>query len=134
VSETFRFQDVKSVYVQTPLEVRLRSGGVGDTRGLETTVAEALREHLRREFGWVSARSPLEADLVARFQLTDWESGAEGARVGGAVTLQPAKGGEEVFSASTVYPGRFGAGAIGPPLENLPNLFDSLFKPLKERR
>ena len=133
ISETFRFDDVKSIYVETPVEVRLRGGAGGDMRSLENTVADALREHFRQEFGWTAARTAAEAGLSARFELTDWESGSEGTRVGGTVTLLSPTG-ESVFSATTVYPSRFGAGAPGPQLENLPNLFRMLFKPIKDKQ
>jgi hypothetical protein len=133
ISQTFRFTDVKSVFVETPVEVRLRGGAGGDMRSLENTVADALREHFRQEFGWITARTSADADLSARFELTDWESGNEGTRVGGSVTLVSPTG-EQVFSSTAVYPSRFGAGAPGPQLENLPNLFRTLLKPVKDMR
>ncbi len=132
-SETFPFAGVKSVFVETPVEVRLRTGAGGDMRSLETSVAEALREHLRQDLGWTSARTQAEADVTARFQLTDWDNGAEGTRVGGTMTLLSPTN-EKVFSATSVYPSRYGTGAIGPQTENLPNLFRSLLKPVKDRR
>jgi hypothetical protein len=133
VSPTYNFTAVKSVYVQTPA-IRLRSGGGGDTRALEITVADALREHLRREHGWIAARSPQEADLVAHFQLTDWEDMGDASRVGGTVNLESAANSETVFTTSSVYPSRFGAGAPGQPADNLTRLFESLFSPLRQGR
>lgn len=133
LSDTFRFTDVKTVYVETPVGVRLRTGAGGDMRSLETAVADALIEHFRQDLGWIAARTPAEADVSARFQLTDWESGSDGTRVGGTIMLA-APTGEIVFSASAVYPSQFGAGASGPPLENLPNLFRTLIKPVKDKR
>lgn len=131
VSETFPFTAVKTVYVETPV-VRLRGGAGGDMRSLENAVGDALREHFRRDLGWTAARTQGEADITARFELTDWESGSEGTRVGGALTLL-APDGETVMSASSVYPNRFGTGAPGPQIENAPNLFQSLLKPVKDK-
>lgn len=132
ISETFAFGAVRSIYIETPVEVRLRGGAGGDLRSLENTVAEAMREHFRQSFGWSLARTKAEADMTARFQLTDWESGTEGTRVGGTLVLESPTG-ECVFTATTVYPTRFGTGAAGSQTDNLPNLLQTLLKPVKAR-
>lgn len=130
VDPDYDFGAVRAVHVQIPIRVALRgSAGVGN-RELEAEVAQALRTFFRRDMGWTSAARAAEADLVARFELTDWDQGQDGSRVGGAVELVAPATEEVVFRADGVYPNRFGPPSPGTPLDLTDELFRMLFEEL----
>lgn len=131
VDSAFDFSRVRSVYLETPIQLTVRgSEGIGN-RDLERVTEQELREFFRRELGWTSASTVAEAGLAAAFELTHWEEDASGSRVGGSLELTRPDG-VVIFRARTVYPSQFGVGAPGSPRELLPDLLRELLEPVDE--
>lgn len=128
VDPDYDFAAVRTVNVQTPIRIALRgSTGVGNQQ-LETQVAAELRTFIRQEAGWSAAARLSEADLVVRFELTDWDQTQTGSRVGGSLELVSPDTDKVVYTVKGVYPSRFGPPAPGSPLDLTDELFRTLFE------
>ena len=122
---TYDFTRVRTVYVETPVQVTVPgSSGVGNTQIAETA-ERRLREYLRAERGWTVAGTAAGADLTVRLQITQWEPGSTGSRVGAVLELVRPTGGRVLRSAD-VFPSRFGTPAPGSPTDLMDPLLDQL--------
>lgn len=131
LDSTYEFAGVKSVYVETPVRVTVRgSDGVGNPE-IAATAERELREYLRAQRGWQLAGTPADADLAVRLQVTDWEPGSTGSRVGATIELIRPSDAVRVLRASTTYPSRFGTPAPGAPIDLMEPLFERLFEDVK---
>ena len=123
VAPDFDFGAVSTVHLDTPIGVSMRGPADADIRRV---VEQELREFLSQGAGWTPSGSAAAADAVVRFELTDWESGSAGSRVGGTLELVRPEDGTVVYRSSQVYPSRFGAPAQGTARDLLDDLFRDL--------
>ena len=120
IAPDFDFNSISSVHLDTPIRMTVRGAGNADvTRAVELE----LRDFFRQELAWARSPNAAGADVVARFELTDWESAVAGSRVGGTLELVRPADGTVVYRATHVYPSRFGAPAPGTARDLLPDLF-----------
>lgn len=122
----FDLATVRSVYVETPVQVTTRgSDGVGNVQIAEAAERQ-LRAYLRAQRGWTIAGAPIDADVRVRLQITEWESGSTGSRVGATVELIRSTDQARVLRAGATYPSRFGTPAPGAPIDLMEPLLDEL--------
>ena len=114
---------ISAVHLDTPIQVSMRGPADAEVRRI---VEQELRDFLLQDMGWAPSGNASAADAVVRFELSDWQSGSAGSRVGGTLELVRPEDGTVVYRATEVYPSRFGSPAQGTARDLLDDLFRDL--------